>query len=218
MAFPRKLLVPNEEIVLELNPHWWYLAPQVAALAGSLILGILALVLNWPTALRAVVGLLILASLGWFIPRFLKWRTTNFLVTTERCIYRSGLVSHHGIEIPLERINTVFYKQGIFERLINSGDIAIESGGETGRQEFSDIRHPERVQHAIYSQKELNENKMYDRIGAEAAAQGVRHAASHAQAHQWTPDQIERLADLRDQGLISDEEYERKRQDLLDRM
>lgn len=218
MAFPRKLLVPNEEIVLELNPHWWYLAPQVAALAGSLILGILALVLNWPTALRAVVGLLILASLGWFIPRFLKWRTTNFLVTTERCIYRSGLVSHHGIEIPLERINTVFYKQGIFERLINSGDIAIESGGETGRQEFSDIRHPERVQHAIYSQKELNENRMYDRIGAEAAAQGVRHAASHAQAQQSIPDQIERLADLRDQGLISDEEYERKRQDLLDRM
>ena len=216
MAYPRKLLVPNEEIVLELNPHWVYLFVHGLAMVGALLLGIVALALNWPSWAQVACGVLLLGTIGAFIPRFLKWRTTNFVVTTERCIYRSGLLSHTGIEIPLERINTVFYKQTVFDRLIKSGDIAIESGGENGRQEFSDIRHPERVQHAIYVQKEMGENKLYDRIGAEAA-EGMRSAAASV-APPSIPEQIQKLADLRDQGVLSEEEFSAKKQDLLDRM
>ena len=45
----------------------------------------------------------------WLVSRYLAWITTNFVVTTDRLIYRSGVISKRGIEIPLERVNTVFF-------------------------------------------------------------------------------------------------------------
>ena len=78
--------------------------------------------------------------------RYLTWATINFVITSDRVIYRSGLIAKHGIEIPLERVNNVSFRQGIFERMIGAGDLLIESGGEDGQQRFTDIRDPERVQ------------------------------------------------------------------------
>jgi hypothetical protein len=77
-----------------------------------------------------------------FIFRLIEWNSINFVVTTERCIYRSGVFAKRGIEIPLDRINTVFFNQGVFERLVRAGDLAIESAGENSRQSFSDIYDP----------------------------------------------------------------------------
>ena len=47
----------------------------------------------------AVIGVLILLALGWWVVRYLDWRTTNFVVTTDRLIYRHGVLAKHGIEI-----------------------------------------------------------------------------------------------------------------------
>ena len=104
------------------------------------------------------------SAVVWFVFRYAEWVTTNFVVTTDRVIYRSGVLAKHGIEIPLERINTVFFDQSIFERVLGRGRPAIESAGETGT-EFSDIRRPSFVQNEIYRQMEENENRKFDRIG-----------------------------------------------------
>ena len=61
-------------------------------------------------------------------------------------ISRSGVVAKTGIEIPLDRINTVFFNQSFFERIIGAGDLGIESAGEGGRENFSDVRKPALVQ------------------------------------------------------------------------
>ena len=82
------------------------------------------------------------------------------------------MLAKTGIEIPLERINTVFFNQSIFERMLGAGDLAIESGGETGKQTFSDIRRPSLVQNEIYRQMEANNTRMY----------GGRHRAGSREA------------------------------------
>lgn len=193
--------------MLELHPHWWYLAPRAALLIGALILG--TIVWTWDqdgilgTGTSWIVALIIVAALVYFLLRVIGWRTTVFVVTTERCISRHGVITKAGIEIPLERINTVYFEQRLFERMLKTGDLAIESAGEGSRSTFSNIADPIFVQNTIYQQMEMNENRKYDRIGGEA-----RGAASHGRAASLSiAEQLEKLADLRDRGAISEEEF-----------
>ena len=211
MAFPSKLLNQGEEVVLDLRPHWWFMAEPTAALLGSIILGVVLIAADIEGTLGDVLSVVVIAlivgSLLWFAARYAKWATTNFVVTSDRLVYRVGVVAKKGIEIPLERVNTVFFNQTIFERMLGAGDLAIESGGETGKQTFSDIRRPSLVQNEIYRQMEANNARMYAGRGAGMPLTGGSPA-----------DQIERLDDLRKKGLITEAEFAEKRAELLKRM
>ena len=207
MAFPRKLLNDGEEIVLDLRPHWWYMAEPTAALLGAILLGVLAL--QWDVdILKIAVAALLVFCLGWFGVRYLKWVNTNFVVTSDRVIHRVGVIAKQGIEIPLERINTVFFNQSIFERMLGAGDLGIESAGERGAETFNDVRKPAIVQNEIYRQMEANSGRMY----------GGRQQATTQQAGLSIPEQIEKLDELRKRGVISEQEFAAKKADLLNRM
>jgi uncharacterized membrane protein YdbT with pleckstrin-like domain len=209
VPFPRKLLNDGEDVVLDLHPHWWFFAPPLIALVASIVLGGLVLTTDI-TWLEIPVGVLVLGLLLWFGVRYARWITTNFVVTTDRLIYRHGVLAKHGIEIPLDRVNTVFFRQSIFERIVRSGDLVIESASETGRQAFSNVRSPSAVQNEIYRQIEANENRKFDRVGESIGMAEDREAS--------IPQQIRELDDLRKQGLVSEEEFAAKKRDLLDRM
>jgi len=210
VAFPSKLLNEGEEVVLDLRPHWWYMAEPTAALVGATVLGIVL----WQADIDGTLGdvlaiatiVLILGSLAWFGVRYAKWATTNFVVTSDRLVYRVGVLAKKGIEIPLERVNTVFFNQTIFERMLGAGDLSIESGGETGKQSFSDIRRPSMVQNEIYRQMEANNARMYS--GRAASAPSTTSI----------PDQLDRLDDLRKRGVITDAEFAEKKAELLRRL
>ena len=103
-------------------------------------------------------------------------------------------------------MNTVFFSQSILERMVGSGDLVIESAGEMGRQDFSNVRKPSAVQNEIYKQMEANENRKFDRVNAPPRP---RHSI---------PEQIAQLDDLRQRGAISQAEFDQKKQELLDRM
>jgi uncharacterized membrane protein YdbT with pleckstrin-like domain len=215
VPFPRKLLNDGEEVVLDLHPHWWFFAPHVAALVLSLAIGVGVLQANdlpGSGAIGALAGLLVIGCLLVFGVRYAQWITINFVVTTDRLIYRHGVIAKHGIEIPLERVNTVFFSQSIFERILRTGDLVIESAGERGQQSFSNVRNPSAVQNEIYKQMEDNENRKFDRINVNAAAGGGGGQADSI------PEQIRELDELRKQGLLSDAEFNQKKQELLDRM
>lgn len=212
MAFPPELLSEDEEVVVDMHPHWWTMVPISALLAAVILGGLSILVADgsgtaW-TAGRAVVGVGVLAALVAFGVRYAKWATTEFVVTTERVISRSGVLAKTGIEIPLDRINTVFFNQSPFERVMRSGDLGIESAGEGGRQTFTNIRKPNMVQAEIYAQKERYEDRRLERMGR--ASGGQREAS--------IPEQIAQLDDLRKRGLVSDAEFEAKKAELLGRM
>jgi uncharacterized membrane protein YdbT with pleckstrin-like domain len=207
VAFPRKLLNDNEEVVLDLKPHWWFMFEPTAALVGAIVLGVIALQYD-VAAIKVIVAIVLVGCLAWFGIRYAKWTTTNFVVTTDRVIHRVGVIAKKGIEIPLERINTVFFNQSIFERLLGAGDLGIESAGERGAETFEDVRKPAIVQNEIYRQMEANSSRMYG---------GRGQATTQPQGHS-IPEQIEQLDELRRRGVISEQEFAAKKADLLNRM
>jgi uncharacterized membrane protein YdbT with pleckstrin-like domain len=207
VSFPQANLNDDEQVILDLRPRWWYFAPQVSVLAGLVAIGILSLVLGLPQLVQLAVAVVILVVVGWFLVRYVGWTTTNFVITTDRLINRSGVLRRQGIEIPLERVNTVFFKQTLFERIIGSGDLVIESAGEQGAQLVDNIRKPLNVQNEIYRQMENNENRKFDRVGRNVAPQGPS-----------IPEQIQKLADLYQQGVLTEAEFEQKKRELLDRL
>lgn len=210
MGFPRELLSDDEEIVVDMHPHWWTLLP-ISVVLGVAIIGGLALVaaagsgIGWLIA-QVLVAIIVVAALMAFGVRYAQWSTTEFVVTTERVISRTGVLAKNGIEIPLDRINTVFFEQKPLERLLGSGDLGIESAGEGGRQTFANIRKPNVVQAEIYAQKESYEERRLRRITGAAGAQ-----VSIA-------DEIAKLDELRRQGVLTEGEFQAKKIELLDRM
>lgn len=206
VPFPRDNLNADEQVILDLRPHWWFFAPQVTVLVFVIALGIVSFVIA-PGALQVAMAVVILLVLGWFLVRYIVWSTTSFVITTDRLINRSGVLRREGIEIPLERVNTVFFKQTLFERIIGSGDLVIESAGEQGAQLVDDIRRPLNVQNEIYRQMENNENRKFDRVGRNLAP-----------ATESIPDQIQKLADLYRQGVLTETEFQLKKKELLDRL
>lgn len=205
VPFSRKLLNEGEDIVLDLHPHWVYFLKSGVAFVAALALGILLLAKEWEGPPLAVAGVLVLFTLGWFGLTYLRWATTNFVISTDRLIYRHGVLAKHGIEIPLERVNTVFFAQSILERIVGSGDLVIESAGELGRQDFSNVRKPSAVQNEIHKQMEANENRKFDRVNPGPAVESI-------------PEQIAQLDRLRQQGALTQAEFDTKKQQLLDRM
>lgn len=214
MPFPRKLLNSYEEITVDLHPHWIYFAEPVLALVGSIVLAILVLSLTdggLRTALAFLTVALILVTAGWLIIRYLKWSTTNFVITTHRLIFRSGIFAKHGVEIPLERVMNVNFNQSIFERIVGAGDLLIESGGRDGQQRFSDIRKPEQVQNLIHAQIESNSDR---HTPEQAPPPPPAPPAPHA-GQLDVAGQLEKLEGLRSRGTITAEEFEEQKRRLL---
>ena len=90
------------------------------ALIGAIVLTILAAALSGGTLI--VVALVPLAvAVVYLLSRYAKWTTTNFVVTNERLIHREGVVAKKGIEIPLDRVQTITFNQSVLERLIGAG-------------------------------------------------------------------------------------------------
>jgi uncharacterized membrane protein YdbT with pleckstrin-like domain len=202
VAFPRKLLNDGEELVLDLRPHWVYLAGPVAVLVAAIVLGAVVLAIDAGTALSIGAGVLVLVALVWFGLKYAGWVTTNFVLTGDRLISRNGVLSKSGIEIPLERINTVFFNQSLFERVLGAGDLVIESAGERGRESFTDIRKPAVVQREIYVPMESNENRKFDRIRSPAGGLSVA-------------EQLEKLHELVERGALTPAQYEAEKARLL---
>ena len=207
MPFPRRLLIEGEDLILDLRPHWIALVgPTIVTLL--VVAGYLLAVAYAPDegAGRSVVvwGGLVLAVviLIWYpVRRFIDWVTSNFVVTTDRVIHREGFIAKRSMEIPLEKINDVRFRQSVFERVIGAGDLILESAGEFGRNVFSNIRDPEQVQKTIYHQGELNQEREM-RPGPAAPTATT---------------ELQRLADLRDRGVLTEEEFESQKRKILGR-
>jgi membrane protein YdbS with pleckstrin-like domain len=213
MPFPKRLLVPGEELVLDLRPHWIALVLPSLATIGVVIVGFWLIskfdgTVNW-VVLVAMAILLI----AYPIRRLVWWLTSYFVVTSDRLIHREGWIAKHSMEIPLEAINDVRFRQTVFERVIGAGTLIVQSASESGREEFKAIRNPEEVQKTIYHQGEMNQQRMFRPSGTMAGSPppaGVPMAPS-------TVTELERLADLRAKGVLTEEEFQAQKAKILGR-
>jgi uncharacterized membrane protein YdbT with pleckstrin-like domain len=165
---------------------------------------IVSLVASLPGAIQIGLLALLVVSVLWLLVRYVRWRTTSFVLTNHRVVHRTGVVAKTGREIPLDHINDISYHQTIFDRIIGAGDLRIESAGERGGQQvFPDLPRPGRIQNEIYGQIEAGKNRMADRMA------GRRELS--------IPEQIEKLDELRQRGVVTQAEFEAKKAQLLDR-
>ena len=204
MAFPKKYLNDSEEVIRDLRPHWFFLFGPAVALIAALALAIwvgqadISELVLFPVLALTVVALL------FFLVRYAQWITTDFVLTTDRLIYRKGIVSRQGKEIPLERVNDVSYQQSLVQRMMGAGDLMVESGGERGQSQFGHFAHPQDIQNEIHR-------------AIESAA--ARDADRMAGRRELSPlEQLEKLDELRQRGVISQAEFELKKANLLDRL
>jgi uncharacterized membrane protein YdbT with pleckstrin-like domain len=220
MPYPKNLINDRESVALDLRPHWWFFSRHILTGIPLLIVLILATRINDDTVhdivLYAAGGAAIVWGI-WLLVKFLEWSRTFFVVTDQRVIFRTGVLTRHGVEIPLERVNNINFHQGIWERIIGAGDLEVQSAGEEGTSVFSDVRHPDGVQQEIYRQMEGDAKRDAGR-GADAIGKAVADAVGKSGRGEDIPGQIEKLKKLRDDGTISDAEFEKKKADLLERM
>jgi uncharacterized membrane protein YdbT with pleckstrin-like domain len=156
MAFSTKYLNDDEHVILDLHPHWWTFVRPSFAIVVSFVAWIKSHDIAAVTAgsFRKLVetsalwltSAALLLTVLWLAKVALKWSRTHFVLTSQRVIFRSGVIARTGIEIPLYRVNNINFHQSIFERMIGAGDLLIESGGEDGMEVFDNIRDPEQVQ------------------------------------------------------------------------
>jgi hypothetical protein len=100
----------------------------------------------------------------------------------------------------------------MIERMIGAGDLLVESAGTSGQSRFKDIPHPDIFQTELYRTREERTLFLSGRhTQASQTTEPARGGAANAEA-------IQKLAELRDQGHISQEEYDTKRKQLLDEM
>lgn len=203
MPFPKKLLTADEQIILDLRPHWKALVvPFIYSLLIAAATGVLYVKVVKDSTPRLI--LMGAALVGWIALAGIKiarWKFTEFVLTNERIIARSGVVAKVSKEIPLERVNDVTVTQSVLDRIVRAGDIVLESGGEFGQAEFDDVRKPVDVQKAIYEAAEARKG-----YGGELRARGGPDAIA---------DELAKLADLRDRGILSAEEFEARKAKLL---
>lgn len=218
MAFPKNLLADHEKLIFDLKPHWVAIVPSVlwtlVALAALLLgyRGVEAAIDGDASTAKMVVGVLVTVTWYFFaVLPALRWRFTMFVLTTDRLITRSGIIAKHSREIPLERINDVTFTQTVLERVLGAGDLMIESAGERGQTRISDVRKPEQVQLMIYKQTEDNSTRIVTgQVGAAMSQAGGGEPSVTAQ--------LEDLGRLRKDGVLTEEEFQTKKAELLKRL
>ena len=217
--FPRKLLIPGEEVVLELRPHPVALAaPALAAVVGT---GAAVWVLNrFDGAIVWVVWAAWLAlMLGFVVPKLVAWWTSIFVVSSDRVISREGFIAKRSMEIPLEQVNDVRFEQGIFDRMVGAGTLLIQSASTTGTNSFEDIRHPEDVQRTIFHQGELNQQRTGQRSAPDPVTRSpARPDAAAGDSPPSSPSvttELERLAELRARGVLTEDEFQAQKARIL---
>ncbi|HLX88837.1 MAG TPA: PH domain-containing protein [Acidimicrobiales bacterium] len=240
MPFPRRLLTGGEDVVVELRPHWSFLgrALPVAALAVAVLIGT---TVAWPSApswidnaLLVVVGLALL----WLTARVLLWRRTTFVLTTQRVVQRQGVLARRGVDVRLDRINEISYHQSLVGRMVGVGQLVIELGGETGVVVFDHVNRPAALSgllhHQIAALRSPGRPARSTQWPAGAPVtitsddtppagsrfpglSGDRSVGTSTESGSLARQLIE-LDELRRRGILTEQEFLRKKAELLDRM
>lgn len=158
MAYPMDVLTDDEVVVVHKHPH-------IKALIGpGLVLLVVTALAAWgllwstgdtvadstATVVGVAAGVVWLAALAWFVVKFVSWRTTHFVITDKRVMFRQGVITRSGIDIPVLRINSVQFRHGLIDRILRTGTLIVESASDDPL-EFDDIPRVEQVHALLYA-------------------------------------------------------------------
>lgn len=214
MSYVEELLARNEHIVRVARDHWSTLLPTILVdvAASIVIIGISVMggVLLPPWTWFGL--LLLIAPIGHFVLRVCAWRNKQYIVTNRRILQITGTFSKRVSDTSLEKINDIVMEQSAMGRLLKFGDIEIISGSESGIDVFRHIADPIEFKKKLLDQKETLAS-----LGAFQERAG-RVLGAEAPDAGDVPELIAELDELRQKGMITDVEFEEKKQQLLARI
>lgn len=208
LAYPRRMS-DGEQQILGLRPHWvGALYPIVLTVLLLIGLGValVSIPADWPSGVRWGIFLFgVFLLVVWPLRRLVGWVTSEYLITTERVIHRMGWLTRRQVEIPVMGVADVIYSQTLPQRLAGVGDVVIESAGGLGYTRLSHIENADDVHRVIYELLESSRRRGLPADGERAAPVSAL-------------DQLERLAALRERGVLSDPEFDEHKRKLLERL
>lgn len=195
-------LQPGEEILYRAHVTRLSLLPLWILLVLILAAGAFAY-----TAFNSVPGALVAFVAAVLVGLVLAWklfvlRSNEFVVTNHRVIRNTGVLTKQSMDSRLDKVNNVEHRQTLWGRLLNFGDVEIDTASEHGMALFRNVSHPLELKRAIVTAAE--QYRSANRGGYAVAPSGPSGA-----------ERLRQLQALFDDGLVSREEYEAKRQQLL---
>jgi uncharacterized membrane protein YdbT with pleckstrin-like domain len=206
-GYIESLLGERERIILVSRQHWFILVSTIVLeIIIILILITLTVIagINLPEyalLIGAVGTILLLLPLSTMIRDILAWLNRQYIVTNRRVIQISGILNKNVTDSSLEKVNDVKMDQSALGRLFDYGDIEILTASELGANLFRRIEEPIHFKTAMLNAKERLEQ------GNEV----IMHSED-------IPGLIASLDQLRQSGILSDEEFEQKKEELLSRV
>jgi uncharacterized membrane protein YdbT with pleckstrin-like domain len=241
MGYSETLMASGETIVRRAHQHWFVLIANarmaiLALLAAAFLMfikvwsggtGLFFDVMGWVVLILFVVGLV---GIVWDV---LGFRNQEYLVTTRRLIHAEGVINKKASDSSLEKINDAVLTESVFGRVFGFGDLEVLTASETGNENLRMLRDAKAFKIAMLEAKHALEIDLARptapamRVPEPAAAPPAPVAPAApapvaAHDNSMTADEvsaaIERLVDMRDRGLISPEEFEAKRTEMLARL
>jgi membrane protein YdbS with pleckstrin-like domain len=203
-TYLERLLGENERIILVTRQHWFLMISAIIAEVLLSLAIIVVVTLALPINPMIALGyLLLILTVGHGIYDFLRWWNVEYVVTNRRVIHLSGVLNKDVTDSSLEKVNDVKMEQSLLGRIFDYGDVEILTASELGINLFKRIGDPVRFKTAMLNAKE--------HVGRdEDIPRGVPHTSGRS-----IPDLIAELDQLRQQGILSTEEFETKKRELL---
>jgi len=213
MGYLEGLMGEKEKIVLKERQHWTLIARQLVlwgAVSVIVLVFTAVLVVATPLDGLALVVLLALVFPFWRIAvSLLNWWNEQYVITNRRVIQLEGIINKHSIDSSLEKVNDVVLTQSAVGRMLNYGDLEILTASEMGVNLFRRIAHPVKFKIQMLDQKEgLGELDVFE-------GRSRRVPSEEAPSGRDIPELIAELDELRQKGIITNEEFQEKKDALL---
>jgi hypothetical protein len=239
MAYLDNLLASGEQPIRRTHQHWFVLVADARYAILAWIAAVLLYVVSGslPDTIRPLLGwvmvVLVLGGLLYFGWQVLRWQNEEFVVTSRRVLQMEGVVNKRVVDSSLEKINDAILSESIFGRVFGFGDLEILTASESGISLLRMLPKPDDFKRAMLDAKHDLEMELSGArplpspairaaAPASAAAPGTPPAASAPIQSTMSADEVTRtlanLADLRDRGAISADDYDAKKADLLKRL
>jgi membrane protein YdbS with pleckstrin-like domain len=147
-AAVNRYLLPNEQQVITVRKHPAVLiGPSALTLLGLLAAGVLSTtVLRSNGALVTVVWLAWLVLFVWLVWKAINWAVDFFVVTSNRMLLTSGVLTRKVAMMPLARVTDMSFQRSFAGRMLGFGEFIVESAGQDqALRNVDHIPYPEQL-------------------------------------------------------------------------
>jgi membrane protein YdbS with pleckstrin-like domain len=148
MGISSRLLADGEYVVVSSRTH--VKALLLPALLLIVVCGVAGFVAGMvpqdpPLLVWLVWGLAAAAVAKWVLWPFLDWLSASYTVTNLRLVTRHGVLTRVGRDIPLRRVNDVWYEHGLLDRVLGCGTLVVSAASERGEVVLPDVPNVEHL-------------------------------------------------------------------------